>query len=453
VRPIRSILKSSIVRLAALYTVLFTVSVASLLGFVYYATAGYLARQTDAAIAAEVAELVNRYRSGGVQALAREISNKSAANIGRQSVYLLTNESLDPIAGNISHWPQGQARPTEPGWLEFELDGPDAPDPIRARVFRVGSGLNLLVGRNVVAERAFQNLILGASAWGLAISVALAIGGGLLTSRIIARRLERINRTSREVMAGDLEQRVPISGAHDAFDRLGGNLNAMLDQIQDLMAGVRQVSDSIAHDLRTPLTRLRWRLERLQAGDDPDGHLLDQTIADADALLATFHALLRIAEVESGSVRRFARIDLATLLNDVDELYEPVAAAHEQALIIEADAAVRTLGDRDLLFQAVTNLVDNAVKYTPAGGSIHVAARATATGAELIVADAGPGVPAEQRENVLERFVRLESSRCSPGSGLGLSLVAAVAKLHHGELLLEDNEPGLRVRLQLGTEP
>ncbi len=226
----------------------------------------------------------------------------------------------------------------------------------------------------------------------------------------------------------------------------------MLDQIQDLMDGVRQVSDNIAHDLRTPLTRLRWRLERLQAGDDPDGTLLEQAIADADSLLTTFHALLRIAEVESGSRRRFARIDLSDLISDVGELYEPVAAAHEQMLCVDAGDQIRTLGDRDLLFQALTNLVDNAVKYAPSGGRIELAARSTEAGPELVVADSGPGVPAEERENVLERFVRLETHRRSPGSGLGLSLVAAVAKLHSGDLLLEDNEPGLRVRMTLRTE-
>jgi signal transduction histidine kinase len=449
---IRSLLKSATFRLAALYTILFTVSVVGLLGFVHYATAGYLARQTDAAIATEVAELANRYRNGGTGALAREISNKSAANIGGQSVYLLTDKEMNPIAGNISRWPEPVA-PNASGWLEFQLDaGTNTAYPVRARAFSIGNGLHLLVGRNVVTERSFQRLIAGASAWGLGIAVALAIGGGFITSRMLARRLRRINQTAHEVMAGDLQQRVPIHGADDAFDRLSQNLNRMLDQIQDLMDGVRQVSDSIAHDLRTPLTHLRWRLERLQAGDDPDGTLLDQAIADADSLLTTFHALLRIAEVESGSRRRFARIDLSDLIDDVGELYEPVAAAHEQTLSVESGAHIRTLGDRDLLFQALTNLVDNAVKYAPSGGCIELAALETEAGPELVVADSGPGVPAEERENVLERFVRLETHRRSPGSGLGLSLVAAVAKLHSGDLLLEDNEPGLRVRMTLRTE-
>lgn len=428
--------------------VLFAGSVAALLGFVYYATAGYLGRQTDAAIAAEAAELANRFQQGSVAALAREISTKAAANIGRRSIYLLADEDLSPIAGNINRWPK-EVSPDESGWLKFSLSGAqEGPDPVRARQFRVGpSGrLHLLIGRNVSAQQSFQRVIGSALLWGIAISLWLALIGGLAMSRTIARRLERTNRTAHEVMAGNLQQRVPTRGADDEFDRLGDNLNRMLDQIQYLMEGIRQVSDNVAHDLRTPLTRLRWRLERLQACDDPEHDLLEQSIADADGLLNTFHALLRIAEVESGSRRRFTEVDAAELVADVGELYEPVAAAHDQALEVATDGPVRLRGDRDLLFQALTNLVDNAVKYTPAGGELTLRAAAVDGQAEIIVSDTGPGVPEDQREEVLQRFVRLESHRSSAGSGLGLSLVAAVIRLHDGALHLEDNAPGLRVR-------
>ena len=445
------LLRSTTLRVALLYVVLFAGSVAALLGFVHYATAGYLARQTDTAIANETAELANRYRQGGIEALARVISSKAATNIGRRSIYLLTDGDLDPLAGNISRWPE-EVEPDAAGWLEFSLSGsPAGPEPVRARVFRLGQAgeFHLLVGRNIASQRSFQRVIGTAMLWGLGISIALAVVGGVVMSRSIARRLERINRTAREVMAGDLDRRVPARGANDEFDRLAHGLNEMLDQIQYLMDSVRQVSDNIAHDLRTPLTRLRWRLERLAAGDDPEGELLEQAISDADGLLNTFHALLRIAEVESGSRQRFTRVDLAELVGDVGELYEPVAASHEQVLTVAADDPVPARGDRDLLFQALTNLVDNAVKYTPAGGTVTVSARLAAEGPELVVADTGPGVPAGQREDVVQRFVRLESSRASPGSGLGLSLVAAVARLHGGALRLEDNEPGLRARLVL----
>lgn len=453
-RPIRLLLKSTTLRIALVYVVLFAGSVAALLGFVYYQTIGYVGRQTDAAIAAEAAELANQFQQGDVAALAREISNKAAANIGRRSIYLLADEDLSPIAGNINRWPD-EVEPDESGWIQFGLSNAQGPpDPVRARVFSVGpdSDLHLLIGRNVTAQQAFQRVIGSALLWGIAVSVALAVIGGLLMSRTIARRLERTNRTAREVMAGDLEQRVPSYGVGDEFDRLADNLNGMLDQIQYLMESIRQVSDNVAHDLRTPLTRLRWRLERLQAGDDPDGTLLEQSMADADSLLNTFHALLRIAEVESGSRQRFTRVDAAELVGDVAELYEPVAAAHEQTLELDADEPVYLQADRDLLFQALTNLTDNAVKYSPAGGTLTFRAATVNGHAEIVVADTGPGVPEDQREEVLQRFVRLEGHRTSAGSGLGLSLVAAVVRLHGGTLHLEDNEPGLRVRLVIPSE-
>jgi len=383
------------------------------------------------------------------------MSNKATTNIGRRSVYLLADSELAPMAGNINRWPQ-EVEPNQAGWLEFRLTGaPGGPDPIRARVFRLGPNgdLHLLIGRNIGSQQSFQRVIGTAMVWGLVISIGLAIFGGIVMSRSIARRLERINATAREVMAGDLDRRVPARGANDEFDHLADNLNAMLDQIQYLMESIRQVSDNIAHDLRTPLTRLRWRLERLAAGDDPDDDLLDQAIRDADGLLNTFHALLRIAEVESGSRKRFTDLDLAALVEDVGELYEPVAASHEQTLTVAADGPVHAYGDRDLLFQALTNLVDNAVKYTPAGGTVTVAAHRGPEGPELTVADSGPGVPASQREDVLQRFVRLETNRASPGSGLGLSLVAAVARLHDGQVHLEDNQPGVRARLVLPAAP
>lgn len=449
-RAVRPLLESATFRVALLYMALFALSVAALLGFIHYATAGYLARQTDAAIAQETAELANRYRAGGVQALAREITNKSTANIGGRSVYLLVDEEMEPIAGNLNRWPE-KVEPTTEGWLELSLTGPRGePVPARARVFRPGGKLHLLIGRNVAEQHAFRKLIVGATGWGLLLSLVLAIVGGLLMSRTITRRLERINRTAQEVMAGDLDRRIPQSGADDEFERLTRNLNRMLDQIQYLMDSVRQVSDNIAHDLRTPLTRLRWRLEHLADVDEKErGELIEQAVADADGLLNTFQALLRIAEAEAGNRDRFSRLDVGAVVRDVGELYEPLAADSDRALEVDASEALYVQGDRDLLFQALANLVDNAVKHSPAPGTIRISAAQRGNRVEVAVADSGPGIPADQREAVLQRFVRLESCRKSPGSGLGLSLVNAVARLHSGEVELEDNEPGLRVRLCL----
>lgn len=430
--------------------VLFAGTMALLLGFVHYTTAGYLQRQADSEIGAEAADLANHFSRSGIGALAREVSNKAAANVGRRSIYLLADAEQVPMAGNINRWPE-EAEPDQDGWIEFNLGGDEeATDPIRARIYRPGNELYLLIGRNVADERSFGQLIVTALGWGLLLTVILAVAGGLATARLIGWRLERINSTAREVMAGDLRQRVPRRGANDQFDRLADNLNAMLDRIENLMAGVRQVSDNIAHDLRTPLTRLRWRLEKLREAHDPQ--LLDEAMQEADGLLQTFHAVLRIAEVESGSRRRFTTVDLSALARDVGELYEPVAAESDQAFEVHAEDGVRTTGDRDVIFQALTNMADNAVKYTPGGGQITVTVKRIAEGVELCVSDTGPGVPADKRQDVLKRFYRLEESRGSPGSGLGLSLVAAVAQLHRGELRLEDNDPGLRVRLILPHE-
>ena len=430
--------------------VLFAGSMAVLLGFLHYSTAGYLQRQADSEISAEAADLATHFGQGGIGALAREVSNKAAANVGRRSIYLLADAERNPLAGNINRWPE-DAEADDEGWVEFNLTGPPGdPDPIRARVYRPGGQLYLLIGRNVADERSFNQLIVTALGWGLLLTVGLAVAGGLATARLIARRLERINTTAREVMAGDLHRRVPRRGANDQFDHLADNLNSMLDRIENLMASVRQVSDNIAHDLRTPLTRLRWRLENLR--DEPDPAMLEQSIQEADGLLQTFHALLRIAEIESGSRSRFQQIDIAALVEDVSELYEPVAT--DAGITFEVDrtgrdSSILANGDRDVLFQALTNMVDNAVKYTPAGGHIRLRVRADDERVEVQVADSGPGIPPDKRGDVLKRFYRLEASRGSPGSGLGLSLVAAVAQLHEGELHLEDNDPGLCVRLVL----
>jgi signal transduction histidine kinase len=290
-------------------------------------------------------------------------------------------------------------------------------------------------------------------AWGLAIMVVFALVGGILISRPMLRRIDAISRTSREIMAGDLSRRIPLTGRRDELDRLAESLNAMLDQIQRLVAGMRQVSDNIAHDLRTPLSRLRSRLEvTLMDHSDPARYrdAIERTIAEADALLKTFNALLSIAQAESGVSRsRFEPVELDRLVQDVVELYGALADERGVELLPASLPRSVVQGDRHLLFQAISNLVDNAVKFTPSGGRVRLDVTQSSRDALVAVADSGPGIPAEARERVLERFVRLDSSRGAPGSGLGLSLVAAVARLHGGGIELGDNAPGLRAVLRL----
>jgi signal transduction histidine kinase len=268
-------------------------------------------------------------------------------------------------------------------------------------------------------------------------------------SRNLLRRLDSINSTSREIMAGDLSRRLPLSRAGDEFDTLARNLNRMLDRIERLMKGMREVTDSVAHDLRSPLNRLRNRLEgilRRLSPEDAEGTEIDAAILEADKLMATFDSLLLIAEAEAGAARNsMGQVDLSALAHDVWELYAPVAEESGIELdMARLNGPVPVRGNGNLLSQALANLVDNAIKYTPTGGRIQITAERNGEGAVLSVADNGPGIPEEDRPRVIERFVRLEASRHSPGTGLGLSLVAAVARLHEAQLELSDNHPGLK---------
>ncbi|MCP5091952.1 MAG: HAMP domain-containing histidine kinase [Gammaproteobacteria bacterium] len=435
-----------------MYMVLFAGSVMLLLGFIYWSTVAFMANQTDATIEAEIVGLAEQYRERGLNGLIGTIKERTVRDPDSSSVYLFASPGYKPLAGNLSAWPDVPL--TDEGWLSFEFEDPRAGGRLfhaRARPFVLDGGLHLLVGRDTREFKATQRLIVRALLWGTAITLALALAGGITMSRSMLRRIEQINQTSREIMAGDLSRRVPANGTTDDFDQLAGNLNAMLDEIEWLMAGIRQVSDNVAHDLRTPLTRLRGRLEQLRI--DLEGHgvpleQVDRGIADTDQLLATFGALLRIARIEAGGHRpRLEPVDLAALVQDASELYEALAEEKQIGINRRIAGASLVTGDRDLLFQAVTNLTDNAVKYTPDGGEISLEVNQAGNLVTVTVADNGPGIPAEERDKVLQRFYRLEPSRGTPGSGLGLSLVAVVAKIHQATLTFEDNAPGLRATL------
>ena len=445
------LLKSATFRLAFLYMLLFGGSVALLLGFLYWATVGVLSEQVDETIQADIKGLAEQYKQRGVRGIAAIIDERVRKDPGGRTVYLLTDPTRRPLVGNLSGWPT--ATPDDDGWIAFELLDRDTADGrphlARARRFVLQGGLNLLVGREVRELERTRHMIINAMIWGIAITLALALAGGIAMSRGTARRIEAINQTSRDIMSGDLDRRIPAGGTNDEFDQLAGNLNTMLDRIQGLMEGLRHVSDNIAHDLRTPLTRLRGRLEELDdraLSASERSRRIDAAVAEADALLSMFNALLRITQIEAGGRRdNFAVVDLAELLNDVAELYEPVAQEKGLSFSAHCEAASSVTGDRDLLFQAIANLADNAIKYTPAGGSVTL----HTSGKSVTVSDTGPGVPEEAREDVFRRFHRLEKSRSQPGSGLGLSLVKAVAQLHGGTVRLEDNRPGLKAELTI----
>ncbi|MFT5221104.1 MAG: signal transduction histidine kinase [Gammaproteobacteria bacterium] len=449
-----SLLHTSTFRLALVYMVLFAGSVLILLGFIYWSTVAYMSEQTDATIRAEITGLSEQYRQRGLSGLEKTISERMERDPDGSSVYLFAYPNRSPLAGNLSAWPD--ATPAVDGWLDFEFQDPRAGGRVfqaRARAFVLQDGLNLLVGRDTRELKATQSLITRALLWGIAITLALALLGGVIMSRGMLRRVELINHTSRNIMAGDLSQRIPIRGSGDELDQLASNLNSMINEIERLMDGIRHVSDNIAHDLRTPLTRLRNGLEQLQIDleeGSPHREQVEQGIIDADQLLATFAALLRIARIEAGGhTSKFKTVDLATLVQDAAELYEALAEEKCLRFSMQIEASISLHGDRDLIFQALTNLLDNAIKYTPEGGDVLLELNRSENTADIAVSDTGAGIADTERDKVGQRFYRLESSRSTPGSGLGLSLVKAVAKLHHAELLLDDNAPGLKATLRL----
>jgi signal transduction histidine kinase len=290
----------------------------------------------------------------------------------------------------------------------------------------------------------------------LATSILALLGGGLVSLRVL-RKVEEVARTSREIIGGDFQRRIPVSGTDDEFDRLATSLNAMLDRIQNLMEDVHQVSNDIAHDLRTPISRMRQRIEHaLRSAATIDGmrQAMDETLTDVDGVLQTFGALLRIAQIESGSRKSaFAEVDLSLVLQRIADAYEPVAGERGQRLFASVVPGLWVRGDRELLTQLFANLVENAIQHSPTGASITVAAGGRSDSIEVAIEDNGPGIPPPSRQKVFQRFFRLEESRTTPGNGLGLSLVAAIAALHDVAVMLDDNHPGLRVRMGFARLP
>jgi signal transduction histidine kinase len=452
-------LRSSTFRLALFYMAPFGILVVILFGFLYIGTVELIDAQTNATIEAEVRGLSEQYNGRGLGRLIEVIAERSGANGEKGSVYLLTGPDLTPLAGNLKSWPADAVQQGD--WLSFTVQRRAGDDitthEIRARPFRLAGGFRLLVGRDMAERREFQLAIAETLAWALGITIVLGIAVALYLSRKLLRRVEAVAATSRTIVHGDLARRMPIEGSGDEFDHLSASLNDMLDQIEQLMTGMRAVADSMAHDLRSPLTRLKGRIEvALRRGGDAAEYrkTLAATIVDTDAILGTFNALLSIAQAEVGAARDgMLPLALGRIARDAAELYEPLA--EEKGIRFEQSVAdgIAIVGHPQLLAQSVANLLDNAVKYTPAGGTISLSLEDAGARAELRVADSGPGIEEKDRARVLERFVRLDVSRTTPGSGLGLSLVAAVAKLHRARLTLEDNAPGLKVTLAFEKAP
>jgi signal transduction histidine kinase len=449
-----NLLRTSAFRLTLLYVVLFAASVLVVLGFIYWDTVSYLNEQTDERIKSEVSALRKQYDQFGLNGLRQSIVGRSEMLDDTDQLYALVAPNGSLMEGNIASWPPGLREHS--GWLNASLpeqddDGDAGINTARALAITLPGGYHLLVGRDLderedLHEHTVQVLVVA-----IGFSLILALTVGLIMSRATLRRIEAINRAGRAIMAGNLAQRIPIAGSGDEFDQLAKNLNAMLGQIQRLMEGMRQVTDNVAHDLRSPLNRLRTRLEvTLLAPRSADDYriAIEQTLTDTEALLGTFNALLSIAQVESGADRGdWTSVDLTALMQDVAELYQPLAEDKDLRFTQQIAQGLRLHGNQHLLTQAIGNLLDNAIKYTPDGGAVQLRSRETRNGIEVSISDNGPGIPTAMRDKVFERFVRLEASRTTPGNGLGLSLVRAVAQLHGVKLELGDAYPGLKVSL------
>jgi signal transduction histidine kinase len=454
------LLRTTAFQLTLVYLLIFVVFAASLLGYFALNTRRLITEQITTTVDTEITGLREQYNQGGIRRLVIVVDLRSRRP--GSSLYLVTTATGEGLAGNVGSLEPGVL--DHPGWLETNYRRLEAPEGTDHRalvqVVQLPGGFRLLVGRDLEERERLFGIIANAGQWSLALVIVLGLAGGFFVSRRVLNRVEAMTDKAQTIMAGDLAGRLPVAGTGDELDRLAEHLNAMLERIEALMRGLKEVSDNIAHDLKTPLTRLRNRCEQALRGSTSVADYraaLEATIAESDELIRTFNALLMIARAESGQARdNMTEFDAAEIARDVGELYEPVAEEKGIALTVEAPAAAPVRGNRELVSQALANLVDNAIKYAGPNGELNgapaeIVVKAGNDGERiaLSVADRGPGIAEADRGRVVERFVRLEQSRSEPGSGLGLSLAAAVARLHGGELKLEDNHPGLRSTIAL----
>jgi signal transduction histidine kinase len=460
VAALGKLLRTTAFRLTLVYLLIFVMFAATLLGYFALNTRRLITEQITATVNSEISGLSEQYTQGGIRRLVIVVDLRSRRP--GSSLYLVTTATGEGLAGNVGSLEPGVL--DHPGWLETNYRRLEAPEGSEHRalvqVVQLPGGFRLLVGRDLEERERLFGIIANAGQWSLALVIVLGLAGGFFVSRRVLSRIDAMTEKAQVIMAGDLAGRLPIAGTGDELDRLADHLNAMLERIEALMRGLKEVSDNIAHDLKTPLTRLRNRCEEALRGTTSVADYraaLEATIAESDELIRTFNALLMIARAESGQARdNMTEFDAAEIARDVTELYEPLADEKGLALTVEAPDAAPLRGNRELVGQALANLVDNAIKYAEPNGKAsgepaEIVVRAGNDGERIMlsVADRGPGIPEADRGRVVERFVRLEQSRSKPGSGLGLSLASAVARLHGGELKLEDNHPGLRSTIAL----
>ncbi len=446
-------------KLSVFYFVVFTATIFLTLGYVAWNAQRLVYNQMISTIDAEITGLAEQFERGGTRRLLAAVNRRSRTP--GASLYLITTRDGRAIAGNVEALPLALLEHVGQHHIQYERVNDDRPARIHravVRIYHLPGGSRLLVGRDIEEQQRLREVIWRAFGWSLLLIGVLGGLGGWIVSKRMLKRVEDMTATAQGIMAGDLDGRLGVAGTGDELDRLALNLNAMLDRIGELMAGMRQVSDNIAHDLKTPLTRLRNRADealRRASGPDELRAALEAAIEESDNLIRVFNALLMIARLEAGNASELmADCDAGEVVAGVAELYEAVAEEARIPLRVSIGPDLHVNGSRELLGQALANLIDNAIKYGASpqdrgNEGIVVNAEARAGRILISVADRGSGIAEVDRERVLGRFVRLENSRTRPGFGLGLSLVAAVARLHGGSLRLEDNEPGLSAVLDL----
>jgi signal transduction histidine kinase len=458
-RPPLRLFRTTAFKLTLIFLAVFTLFAAFLIGYIARNTTAILQAQMREAVDAEVVALAQQYGIGGIQRVARVIELRS--HRPGASLYLLTDAAGEKIAGNVETVPTAvlERAGTDLQLVPYvRLNEQHGQERYAAlvRVIDFPEGVRVLVGRDVSESEAVAGLVRRSLVLTAGLMVALGLIAWIFVSRRVLQRIDSIADTSKQIIAGDLSGRLQVTGTGDEFDRLAESLNTMLMRIERLMVGLKQVSDNIAHDLKTPLTRMRNRVERTlaQGGSSADyREALQATIEEADQLIKTFNALLLIARAEAGSSdAEFVVFDAAEMARDVFELYEPAAEEKHVELVVDAPRPVMIQANRELIGQALANLVDNALKYSDEESEhprVVISVGEDRGFVSIRVADNGPGVAADDRVRVTDRFVRLEASRSKPGAGLGLSLVSAVAQLHGGKLTLSDNEPGLAAILSV----
>lgn len=446
--------RSASFKLAALYVILFAVSVSVLAAVVYVISTTALDRQTRLRIYSEAQELAGDYHTGGMSKMMADIRARQLGRLVGGLDYTVFDRRGTRIYGTLPH------PATHPGWSRMRgpPDGDEAPGRLeKLIVYAIPLGHDgwLMVGDDIGKVQSVGRLIMTTFGWALLVMLTLAVGGGMALSAAFLGRIDSITRTAEAIIGGDIRRRMPLRGVDDDIDRLSTTLNRMLDRISGLMETLHQVSSDIAHDLRTPLSRMRHILDEARhsaTSTDEYAQAVDRALQQNEAILETFAAILRIAQIESGSRRaNFQAVDLCQLAQSIFQTYGPVAEDAGCHLTVRTVPTTQFQGDRELLMQMFVNLIENAICHAGSGTTIAIGISHNARGPVLRVADNGPGIPENERQAVLRRFYRLERSRTTPGSGLGLSLVAAIAELHQAELSLEDNHPGLSVVVQFHT--